>query len=75
MGVTLLVALAVVFAAHAGLVATLARRRAWVRAAVALVVAPLAPWWGWRDGGRQARALAVTWVAAVAVYAVVRAFA
>ncbi len=67
-------AFAVALAAHVALVATFARRRAWLRAAVALVVAPLAPWWGWREGGKHARAFAVTWVAAVLVYAIVRAF-
>jgi hypothetical protein len=60
-------ALAVFVAAHVALVAGLARRRAWTRAVVALVVPPLAPWWGYREGLRTAT---IVWCAALALYAV-----
>jgi hypothetical protein len=65
MGVLLVIALAVLFGAHVAIAAGLARRRAWGKAALALVVAPLAPWWGWREG---MRARAVVWLAAVGAY-------
>lgn len=60
-------ALAVFLAAHVALVAGLARKRAWGRAAVALVVPPLAPWWGYREGLRTAT---IAWCAALALYTV-----
>ena len=65
-GVALTVVLAVFVAAHAVLVAGLARRRAWRRAVVALLVPPLAPWWGWSAG---LRAPTLVWCAALALYA------
>lgn len=51
--------------AHATLVGSLVPR-GWWRAALALVVPPLAPWWGWRFGMSRR---AWTWVAAIGVYA------
>jgi hypothetical protein len=66
MGTLLLVALVVFVAAHLALVAGIARREAWWRAGVALVVAPLAPWWGWHAGMRRRT---IAWGAALAVYA------
>jgi hypothetical protein len=60
-------ALAVFLAAHVALVAGLARRHAWWRAVVALLVPPLAPWWGYRAGLRVAT---IAWCAALALYAV-----
>jgi hypothetical protein len=60
-------ALAVFVVAHVALVAGLARRRAWGRAVVALLVPPLAPWWGYRAGLRVAT---IAWCAALALYAV-----
>jgi hypothetical protein len=64
-GVALTVVLAAFVAAHGMLVGGLARRRAWGRAVVALVVPPLAPWWGWGAGLRVAT---VVWCAALALY-------
>jgi hypothetical protein len=66
MGWCLASALTVFLAAHVVLVAGLARRRAWGRAVVALLVPPLAPWWGYREGLRVAT---IAWCAALAVYA------
>jgi len=60
-------ALAVFLAAHVALVAGLARRRPSWRAVVALLVPPLAPWWGYRAGLRVAT---IAWCAALALYAV-----
>jgi len=59
-------ALAVFVAAHVALVAGLARRRTWGRAVLALLVPPLAPWWGYRVGLRVAT---IAWCAALALYA------
>jgi hypothetical protein len=73
-GVALAAMLAVLIAAHLCIVVGLAWRRAWGRAAAALLVPPLAPWWGWREGGARARTAVVAWLAAVAIYAVLRAF-
>jgi hypothetical protein len=67
MGWCLASALTVFAAAHVALVAGLARRRAWGRAVVALLVPPLAPWWGYRAGLRVAT---IAWCAALALYAV-----
>jgi hypothetical protein len=50
--------------AHAALVAGLARRPPRWRAAVALVVPPLAPAWGWAMRGRV-----IAWSLALAAYA------
>ncbi len=52
--------------AHVTMSASLARV-AWWRALVAIVVPPLAPWWGWRFGMPRR---AWTWTGAIAVYAV-----
>jgi hypothetical protein len=60
-------ALSVFLAAHGVLVVGLARRRGWRRAAVALVVPPLAPWWGHGAGLRTAT---IAWCVALALYAV-----
>jgi hypothetical protein len=67
----LLLAFAVLVTAHVAIVAGLARRAPRWRAAVALVVPPLAPYWGWT----RLRRWSLTWVVAVAVYAVVRVWA
>jgi hypothetical protein len=58
-------ALAVFLAAHVALVAGLAQKRTWGRAVVALLVPPLAPWWGYRAGLRVAT---IAWCAALALY-------
>jgi hypothetical protein len=52
-------------AAHVVLVVGLARRGHGGRAALALVVAPLAPWWGWSAG---LRAATIVWGVALALY-------
>lgn len=70
MGVALAVTLAVLAGAHAGLLWGLARRTphegVWrVRAAIALFVLPLAPWWGWEAGLRRTT---IVWGAALALY-------
>jgi hypothetical protein len=66
MGIALACALLAFVAAHVALVVGLAKRTTRLRAAAALVVPPLAPWWGYRAGMR-ARALA--WGASLALYA------
>jgi hypothetical protein len=67
MGFCLAAALAAFVAAHGTLVVGLARRRAWGPAALALVVPPLAPWWGYRAGMRGP---SVAWCAALVLYTV-----
>jgi hypothetical protein len=62
---TLVVAFATLVTVHVTLTVGLARRRPRWRAPVALVIAPLAPWWGWRERMRIRGAL---WVIAVLVY-------
>jgi hypothetical protein len=66
-GVALGVVLVAWVAAHVVVVVGLARRGAWLRAAAALVVPPLAPWWAWRTGLRTP---AVAWGAALGLYAI-----
>jgi hypothetical protein len=66
MGVALAIALAAFVLAHLALVGALAARRAWFRALGALLVPPLAPWWGWQIGQR---ASSLTWLVALAAYA------
>jgi hypothetical protein len=66
MGIALAFALVGFAAAHVALVLGLAKRTTRLRVAAALVVAPLAPWWGYRAGMR-ARVLA--WGACLALYA------
>ena len=63
----LVLAFAVLFTAHATLVYGLVRRRPRWRAPIALVVLPLAPYWGYQAGLRRR---AITWVTAAVVYAV-----
>lgn len=60
------VAFSTLVTTHVTLVAALASRRPRWRAAAALVVAPLAPWWSWR-GSRKRASL---WIASAIVYAV-----
>jgi hypothetical protein len=67
MGWCLAATLVVFVAAHVALVVGLARRGKWRQAALALVVAPLAPWWG-REAGM--RVVAIAWCAALGLYAV-----
>jgi hypothetical protein len=65
MGVALGLALLLLFAAHVALVAGLLRRRAYGRAAAALVLPPLAPFWGGRLGLRRT---VYVWGAALGLY-------
>lgn len=66
------IALLVHVAAHVALTIRLAQRTPRWRAAVAFVVTPLAFWWGLEVGARR---LAVAWLAALIVYAVLVALA
>ena len=68
----LLVSFAALATAHAALVAGLASRRPRWRALVALVVAPLAPYWG-RGEGMTLRV--AVWVTAALAYGVARVLA
>jgi hypothetical protein len=69
MGIALALALALLAGVHLALVVGLARTgaRGRVRAVVALLVIPLAPWWGWQAGLRRTT---IAWGAALALYAV-----
>lgn len=70
---TLILAFATFVTAHVALAARLVMRaRPRWRGLVALVVPPLAPWWGVREGMRGGAAI---WVGAVVVYAVARVLA
>jgi hypothetical protein len=63
----LLVGFAGLVTAHFALVAGLVCKPPRWRAPVALVVVPLAPWWGWRE---RMRIRGVVWVAAAVTYGV-----
>lgn len=63
----LLVAFATLVTVHVTLALGLARRAPRWRAPVALVVAPLAPWWGWQA---RMRVRGVIWMVAASVYLV-----
>jgi hypothetical protein len=77
-GLALAIALVAFVTAHLALVVGLARRgrtgavgtvgtvRRWLRPAVALVVVPLAPWWGYRAGMRT---WTYAWGTALLLYA------
>jgi hypothetical protein len=67
----LVLAFAAVVTAHVTLVVGLAGRTPRWRALVALVVPPLAPYWGW-DGLRRR---SVLWMVGAAAYAVLRVVA
>jgi hypothetical protein len=54
---------------HVALSAGLAARNPWWRGPIALVVLPLAPFWGFRE---KLRARTLVWLTAVAVYAAAR---
>jgi hypothetical protein len=60
-------AFALLVTAHLALVAGLAARAPRWRAVVALVVAPLAPWWGLQAGMKRR---AATWIAGAVAYVV-----
>jgi hypothetical protein len=63
----LLFAFATLVTVHVTLAIALSRRAPRWRGPVALVVAPLAPWWAWREGMRVRCGL---WGAAALAYAV-----
>lgn len=65
----MILSFATLVTAHVALAAGLAARGPWWRAPVAFVIAPLAPYWGYRE---RMRARAVTWGAALAVYVAAR---
>jgi hypothetical protein len=52
--------------AHLAIAVGLASTRAWARAALALLVPPLAPYWGWQLGMRRRVAV---WAVSLALYA------
>ncbi len=58
-------ALAVAIAAHVVIVVSIARRALW-RAPLAVIIPPLAPYWGWQLGLRRR---VLVWWAAVLLYA------
>jgi len=62
----MLVAFAALVTAHVTLAIGLARRSPRWRAPIALVIAPLAPWWGWRE---RMRIRGSIWVVAALAYA------
>ncbi len=68
----LVVAFATLVTAHVAIVVGLARRGARAQGALALVVVPLAPWWGWRQ---RMRIRGVIWVVAAVAYGVAIALA
>ena len=68
----LVVAFATLVTVHVMLVAGLATHAPRWRGAVALVVPPLAPWWGWRTRLRFRTAL---WIGAAAIYGALLVFA
>jgi hypothetical protein len=70
--VSIVVSFATLVTAHLALAAGLAARPPWWHALVALLVPPLAPYWGFRE---KMRARAVLWGAALVLYAAARAAA
>jgi hypothetical protein len=68
---SLVLAFAVVVTAHVTLVASLAWQTPRWRALVALVVPPMAPYWGWNGLRRRS----VLWVVAAAAYVLLRVVA
>jgi hypothetical protein len=68
----LLLALVAHIGAHVAIVVELARKKQWTRAALALFVSPLAPYFGWREGLKRR---VFVWAGALLVYAVTVAIA
>lgn len=58
-------ALVAYLAAHVTLAVALARRARWTAGLVALLVPPLAPYWGYREGLTR---LSLAWIAAFVLY-------
>lgn len=67
----LTLALLVHVGTHAAIVVGLLQTRSWGRAALALFVAPLAPWWGWSLGMKRR---VWTWGGSLFVFALAVAF-
>ena len=65
----LVLAFAILITAHVTIAFGLARRHPRWRAPVALVVAPLAPWFAWRE---RMRVRATIWMVALVAYAATR---
>jgi hypothetical protein len=72
LGFVLFGAFVALVAAHVAIAVGLARKGAWARAALALLVPPLAPWWGWSEGMRRRT---IAWGTALSVYAITVALA
>jgi hypothetical protein len=68
----LALAFATLITVHVTLTAGLAARAPRWHAPVALVLPPLAPWWGWRT---RMRARTVLWLVAAAAYVALLVFA
>jgi hypothetical protein len=68
----LVLAFATLLTVHLMLAAGLAARAPRWRGAVALVLPPLAPWWGWRT---HLRARTILWLVAAAIYIALLVFA
>jgi hypothetical protein len=68
---TLVVAFATLVTVHIAIAFGLARRPPRWHGLLALVVAPLAPWWGWQA---RMRVRGVLWVAAAATYGIALGF-
>jgi hypothetical protein len=68
----LLILLLIEIGAHVALLTGLFARAPRWRGFAALVVPPLAPYWGFAEGMRRR---SVTWIAALVLYAIVRALA
>ncbi len=64
-GGALAAVLAALLGAHAVLLLGVARRLGWTRALAALLLPPLAPFWGWQAGLRRT---SFVWGAALAAY-------
>jgi hypothetical protein len=68
----MVVAFAILTTAHVALVAALAAREPRWRAAVALAVPPLAPFWGMRAHVAHVKVWAAVWVVSALAYVAVR---
>jgi hypothetical protein len=64
---TVILSFATLLTAHVTLVAGLVARRPRWRGAIALLVVPLAPYWGFRE---RMKARSFIWTAALAIYAI-----
>jgi hypothetical protein len=67
LGYVLLAALVTLAASHVAIAVGLGKGGSWGRAAAALLIPPLAPWWAWSWGMRRR---AIAWTTALVVYAI-----